>query len=189
MVVITSGLRWRLASLVATSTGTAPHLCVRAHTQSRFPEKWDYPAGMAQHSLGSSLQAPSESLPFPPFPIYYCMVSSLCLSGSRCCSLPPQLLPGCRRGCDQGQPTVGAVVQLYTLSGCKAKEEKQQFLMETHTLPGPFCPRSRPELLSPRTLVSIQVSHYVCRLHLHTKMNESDNSIAYQEVLRDVTFP
>jgi len=27
------------------------------------------------------------------------------------------------------------------------------------------------------------------RLYLHMKMNESDNIITYQEVLRDATFP
>lgn len=56
--------------------------------------------------------------------------------------------------------------------------------MENHILVCLLYPRSRLELL-----FFIQVGDDVCRLYLRTKMNESDNIITYQEVLRDVTFP
>lgn len=69
------------------------------------------------------------------------------------------------------------------------KKEKQRFLMEKHVLFCPSCPCSRLELLFFKTTIFIQICDYMCRLYLHTKMNESDNIITYQEVLRDVTFP
>lgn len=61
--------------------------------------------------------------------------------------------------------------------------------MESHALFHPFCPRSRFELLFSKTTIFIQIRDSVCRLHLHTELNEADNIITYQEVLRDVTFP
>lgn len=69
------------------------------------------------------------------------------------------------------------------------KKEKQQFLMESQALFRPFCPRSRFELLFFQMTIFIQIPDSVCRLHLHTELNEADNIITYQEVLHDVTFP
>lgn len=43
--------------------------------------------------------------------------------------------------------------------------------------------------LLPKTSLFIQICDSMCRLYLHGKMDESDNTTAYQEVLHDAMFP